>query len=260
MSGLEILSHPKAVSMADEWFQYATADHFWMQWRHHIVARALKCAGGRIDRALEIGCGSGVAREMLERDFSFQVDGCDLNPTPLKMAKPGKGRLFIYNIFDQAPSLLKRYDAVFLLDVVEHIEDDTAFLTAGVQHLRPGGLLFVNVPAGPLFFSEYDRAAGHLRRYTAKSLSKLLQRCGVEVPTIWPWGLLMIPPLLARKMLVRRGKRADVIQKGFVPPNRIFREFLHGVKNIETSLPFPMPFGSSILAWGRLRTSAPQAN
>jgi hypothetical protein len=29
---------------------------------------------------------------------------------------------------------------------------------------------------------------------------------------------------------------------------------LHGMKNIETALPFPMPFGTSILACGRLRT------
>jgi hypothetical protein len=27
------------------------------------------------------------------------------------------------------------------------------------------------------------------------------------------------------------------------------------MKNVETALPFRMPFGTSILAWGRLRTS-----
>jgi hypothetical protein len=29
---------------------------------------------------------------------------------------------------------------------------------------------------------------------------------------------------------------------------------LHGLKNIETALPFPMPFGTSILASGQLRS------
>jgi SAM-dependent methyltransferase len=253
MSEIETLSQPQTVSMADDWFQFATADHFWMQWRHRLLVRALKRAGVPVRRALEIGCGSGVARDMLERDFDFPVDGCDLNRTALEMAKPGKGRLFVYDILDQASSLLGHYDAVFLLDVIEHIPDDTAFLSAALRHLRAGGLLVVNVPASMRLSSDYDRAAGHLRRYSATGLANLLDHCGIEIQAIWPWGLSMVPLLLARKTLLRRAKTADVIRAGFVPPNRISQLLLHGLKNIETALPFPMPFGTSILAWGRLR-------
>ena len=67
--------------------------------------------------------------------------------------------------------MLEHYDAVFLLDVIEHIPDDTAFLIAALQHLRRGGLIIVNVPASMLFFSDYDRVAGHVRRYTPGSLA-----------------------------------------------------------------------------------------
>jgi SAM-dependent methyltransferase len=263
MSNIEILSHPKPVSMADEWFQFATADHFWMQWRHRILARALKYADGPIDRALEIGCGHGVAREMLERDFGFPVDGCDLNRTALEMAKPGMGRLFVYDILDQEPTLLGRYDAVFLLDVIEHIRDDAGFLVAASRHLRTGGLLIVNVPAHRRLASDYDRVAGHLRRYTPSGLVNLLDLCGMETQACWQWGLLMIPLLLVRKALLRRANtnKADTtLQRGFVPPNRIARLLLDGLKNIETSLPFPMPFGTSILASGRLRAPAPRVD
>jgi SAM-dependent methyltransferase len=253
MSQIETLSQPQTVSMAEEWFQLATADHFWMQWRHRLLVRALKRAGGPVQRALEIGCGHGVARDMLERDFSFPVDGCDLNRTALEMAQPGKGRLFVYDICDREPSMLGRYDAVFLLDVIEHIRDDTSFLVAASRHLRPGGLLFINVPASTLLFSEYDKAAGHVRRYTQGSLARLLGRCGVETQAIQPWGLLMVPLLFVRKAFLRRGKTADAIRAGFVPPNAVSRLLLHGMKNIETGLPFAMPFGTSILAWGRVR-------
>jgi SAM-dependent methyltransferase len=254
MSGIEILSQPQEVSMANEWFQFASADHFWMQWRHRLVVRALKRAGGRLQRALDIGCGHGVARDMLERDCDFLVDGCDLSRTALELAKPGKGRLFVYDIFDNAPSMLGHYDAIFLLDVIEHIPDDTAFLAAALRHLRPGGLLIVNVPANMLFFSDYDRVAGHVRRYTPSNLGRLLSRCGVRIQAIWPWGLPMVPLLLVRKTFLRRAKTGDVIRKGFVPPNWATRWLAHGLKDIETALPFPMPFGTSILAWGRLRT------
>ena len=239
--------------MANEWFQFATADHFWMQWRHRLLVRAIRRSGIRVRRALEIGCGRGVARDMLERDFDFPVDGCDLNRTPLEMANPGKGRLFVYDILDQAPSLLGRYDAVFLLDVIEHISDDAGFLSAALRHLRVGGLSIVNVPASMRLSSEYDRVAGHLRRYTSNGLADLLNRCGIEIQAIWPWGLSMVPLLVARKFLLRRAKTADIIRSGFVPPNGISRLLLHGLKNLETAFPFPMPFGTSILACGRLR-------
>ena len=92
MSMIETFSEPQAVSMADEWFELATADHFWMQWRHRLLLRALKRAGDRVRHALEIGCGHGVARDMLERDLGIPVDGCDLNRRALETAKPGKGR------------------------------------------------------------------------------------------------------------------------------------------------------------------------
>ncbi len=246
MSAIETLSQPQAVSMADEWFQFATADHFWMQWRHHLIVRAVKRSGAVLQRALEVGCGNGVARQMLERDLGIAIDGCDLNQPVLETAKPGRGRLFVYNIFDQEPSLLERYDAVFLLDVIEHIRDDSAFLTAALRHLRQGGLLVVNVPAGMLLFSDYDRVQGHVKRYTARSLVALFDQCGIETGGVQPWGLLMVPFLLARKALLRRG---------FMPPNAIARRLLHSMKNVETVLPFRMPFGTSILAWGRLRTS-----
>ena len=203
--------------------------------------------------ALEIGCGHGVARQMLERDLGIPVDGCDLNRTALATAKPAKGNLFVYNILDQKSSLLGRYDAVLLLDVIEHINDDAAFVRAALRHLRSGGIVAVNVPANMMLFSDYDRVAGHVRRYTRHGLRGLLESCGVEIQGIQPWGLLMIPLLLARKTLLRRAKQADVIRTGFVPPNSLSQLLLHGMKNIETSLPFRMPFGTSILAWGRLR-------
>ena len=213
MGVIETFSKPHAVSMADEWYEFATADHFWMQWRHRLLVRALKRAGDRVRNALEIGCGHGVARDMLERDLGIPVDGCDLNRMALETAKPGKGQLFLYNILDQKPSLLGCYDAVFLLDVIEHINDDAAFLRAALRHLRSGGLVAVNVPANMVLFSDYDRAAGHVRRYTPGGLRKLLESCGVDAPAVEQWGMLMTPLLVIRKALLVEQSQA----KGFEP-------------------------------------------
>src|SRR5262249_16048828 len=161
---------------------------------------------------------------------------------------------------EQAPSLLGRYDAVFLLDVIEHIHDDTRFLIAAARHLRPGGFLFINVPANMWLASDYDRVAGHLRRYTPSALINLLPLFDMETEGTCQSELSMVPLLLARKALLRPAnrKRAEAtLRRGFVPPNRMAQLLLHGLKTIETALPFPMPFGTSILAWGQLQIAAP---
>ncbi len=139
-----------------------------------------RAANTPLQRGMEIGCGSGVARRMLEKDLGIPVDGCDLSRAGLEMAEPGRGRLLFYNILDLEPSLLSHYDALFLLDVVEHIPDDEAFLAAALQHLRPGGIVVVNVPASMMLFSQYDRVTGHVRRYTRSSLARLFRACGVR--------------------------------------------------------------------------------
>lgn len=256
MSEIETLSEPKAIGMADDWFQFATADHFWMQWRHSGVLSALKSTNVPIQRALEIGCGNAVARGMLERDLGVPVDGCDLNRAGLEMATSGHGRLLFYDVLDQEPSMLGQYDAVFLLDVVEHISDDVAFLTAALRHLRPGGVIVVNVPASMLLFSQYDTVTGHVRRYTRRSLAQLFRDSGLEPEGLRHWGLLMVPVLLARKARLRIVSPAETMRIGFSPPNRVARLLLRGLKIIEMAVPFAMPFGTSLLAWGRLHPAS----
>jgi 2-polyprenyl-3-methyl-5-hydroxy-6-metoxy-1,4-benzoquinol methylase len=255
MTEIETLSQPKAVAMADDWYQFATEDHFWMQWRHFEVLRAVKLANVPIRRALEIGCGRAVARGMLERDLGVPVDGCDLNNAGLGLAKPGLGRLFFYDILDQEPSMVGRYDAVFLLDVLEHITDETAFFTAALRHLRVGGVMIVNVPASMLFFSQYDTVAGHVRRYRHSTLAKVFREAGLKPEALRYWGLLMVPLLLARKARLRAISREETIRCGFLPPNQLARRILGGLMRLETSFPFPVPFGTSLLAWGRVQTA-----
>ncbi len=252
MSEIENLSAPRAVAMADDWYEIATEDHFWMQWRQREVLRAIKSSGVTIQRALEIGCGRAVARGMLERDLGVPVDGCDLNSAGMTTAQPGLGRLLFYDIFDQEPSMLGRYDAVFLLDVLEHIEDDKSFLAAAVRHLRPGGVLIVNVPASMLLYSRYDTVAGHVRRYRSATLSKVFRETGLRPEVLRYWGMSMVPVLLVRKVCLSTMGAEETIRFGFAPPNRAVNLVLSSLMKIETALPFPAPFGTSLLAWGRL--------
>ena len=85
MSVIETLSPPQPVSMANEWFQFATADHFWMQWRHHLIVRAVKRSGAVLQRALEVGCGLGLPG-IVALSMGLQVTFSDYDACALRFA------------------------------------------------------------------------------------------------------------------------------------------------------------------------------
>ncbi len=237
--------------MADEWFEFAKADHFWMQWRHRVLRQQLKRLDVPIRSALEIGCGHGVVRQMLEDELEIPVDGCDLNRHALEMAEKGRGRLLVYDIFDQNEKMLNAYDMILLMDVIEHIDDDTAFLATSLRHLKPNGIVVVNVPAHMSLYSQYDEVAGHKRRYDSRGMKELFRVVHVRPISIVQWGFSLIPLLLARKVVLSFVSRERTIRTGFEPPNRLVSKMLGAMQAIETAMPFSMPIGSSLFAIGQ---------
>jgi SAM-dependent methyltransferase len=67
-----------------------------------------------------------------------------------------------------------RFDTVLYIDVLEHVEDDAVELAAAARVLRPGGVLIVLAPAHAWLYSPFDRAIGHHRRYTRRSLEQVV--------------------------------------------------------------------------------------
>lgn len=62
------------------------------------------------------------------------------------------------------------FDTILYIDVLEHIEDDLGEMRQALTHLSPPGKIVVLSPAHPWLFTEFDRALGHYRRYTRRSL------------------------------------------------------------------------------------------
>ena len=68
-----------------------------------------------------------------------------------------------------------------MINVLEHIQDDSAVMAGLFRLLRPGGHLLVFVPALPWLFSDMDVALGHRRRYRKGDLVDLAGAHGFEV-------------------------------------------------------------------------------
>jgi SAM-dependent methyltransferase len=72
-------------------------------------------------------------------------------------------------------------DLAYTLNVLEHIADDGAAVAGLARKLKPGGRLFVYVPAFPVLFSAMDRKVGHFRRYRRAPLVGLVAGAGLSV-------------------------------------------------------------------------------
>jgi 2-polyprenyl-3-methyl-5-hydroxy-6-metoxy-1,4-benzoquinol methylase len=201
MRNITYLSSPTDVSMGDQWFQIVDLDHFWIRRRFEVFRRL---AGGLIGGArelAEIGCGHGLLQRQVEGSYGREVTGFDLNENAL-IKNLSRSAVFCYDICKKNSEFQKRFDLVFLFDVLEHINDEDQFLGALNFHLAPGGKLVVNVPAGQWLYSAYDLAVGHKRRYSIRSLRDMAERNSLEINEWSYWGFPLVSALMLRKLWI----------------------------------------------------------
>jgi SAM-dependent methyltransferase len=73
------------------------------------------------------------------------------------------------------------FDAVIMVNVLEHIENDSLVLKLVYRMLRPGGYLLIFVPAMPALYGSLDKKFGHYRRYTKTGLGTVCGKAGYEI-------------------------------------------------------------------------------
>jgi len=195
------LSPAMPVNMGDWWFDVANVEHFWIRRRFEVMKRLADSEIRGAKYQAEIGCGHGLLQRDIEDSYHIPVSGFDLNTIALEKNVSLKSPLFCYDIHQRDPQFRAHFDLLFLFDVLEHIEDEGRFLQSVKYHLAPRGTLVINVPASQMLYSDYDRAAGHVRRYSLEQLVNVARQNGMEVRTAAYWGLPLVPLLLLRKMM-----------------------------------------------------------
>ncbi len=106
---------------------------------------------------LEIGPGHGLFLFFAARQSRLaRIEGWDVSPTSIAntgsaLATLGVQRpvdLKLVNLFDApAAGAAGGFDGIVMSEILEHLEDPVAAMRAASRHLKPGGRLWVNVPA-----------------------------------------------------------------------------------------------------------------
>lgn len=218
-------------------------------WWYFGRARAIRALFKRanVEKAngsvLDFGAGFGGMFNELKRLGS---DVYAYEPDTMACAEAGtRGYKATYSTREEA--LSRRYSIIGLFDVVEHIEDDNAFLQSLHEALMPDGLLIITVPAFPFLWSEHDVMNKHFRRYTRQSLTTALQTTGYKIIAISYWNMLLFFPAALVRLVGRSG--SSTLARGFL------NWVLSLVVAAESFLiqMFSLPFGISLVAIVRKR-------
>jgi SAM-dependent methyltransferase len=174
--------------------QMARAQNY-QRWQFQMVAPFL---GGQV---LEVGGGIGNFTPQLASVAQF-VTSIEPNEycfnqlrekiVPFKNA--AAFRVTVESLHDAVPAG-KKFDAIVLMNVLEHIKDDHAVLAELQKHLASDGRIVVLVPAGQWAFGPTDVRLGHYRRYTKPYTRALVAGLQMELEKIryynfvgiWGW-------------------------------------------------------------------------
>lgn len=174
-------------------------------WKHYLARRLRPHIAGDV---AEVGAGIGAMTEVLcgstamswlclEPDprMAARLDGAiadgDLHP----VCRAHEGGL---DTLADAPA----FDTILYIDVLEHIENDRAELAAAARRLRPGGSLIVLSPAHQWLYSPFDRAIGHVRRYSLRDRARL-RPTGMALVAAEYLDSVGLAASLANKLLLR---------------------------------------------------------
>jgi hypothetical protein len=125
---------------------------------------------------LDFGAGSGTFSDMVT-DQAARPECLEPNQL-LASSLTGRGYTVVADVEQLAEN---RYDYIYSLNVLEHVEHDVEVLSELRTKLTDEGTLLIYVPAFQMLFSTMDTLVGHFRRYNRKTLTLVLQTAGFEV-------------------------------------------------------------------------------
>ncbi|HXH41297.1 MAG TPA: class I SAM-dependent methyltransferase [Thermoanaerobaculia bacterium] len=232
---------------------------FWFAHRNEVISAAVARFPPR-GAVFDIGGGNGfVAKALADRGYEVVLVEPSRDGT---LHAVGRGLMNVVSgTLADARFHHGTFGAAGLFDVIEHVEDDVAFLRALRPLLMEDAPLYLTVPAGQWLWSVDDEAAGHFRRYRRRTIAAALGAAGFEVLYVTCFfGLLTLPVALFRALPTRFGLRRPVdegsIGREHAANGGVGRKILARLLASETGIVtrgFSLPFGTSILVVARAR-------
>ncbi len=225
---------------------------FWFAHRNRMILEALRTFPPADGPLFDVGAGNGYVTAALQQ---AGVDAIAIEPNRAGAANAVRRgvRSVVCGALESAGFREATAGGIGLFDVIEHIEDDAAFLASATKYLKPGGRVYLTVPASQRLWSEEDVHAGHFRRYSLAELRSTLGRAGLSVDyATYFFSLLPLPVYLFRVLRRSRSAGAGQHHAGGAFTRRLIESaFRYETACVRHGLTIPL--GTSCLAVARVR-------
>jgi SAM-dependent methyltransferase len=198
---------------------------------------------------LDVGCGDGLFFDALGA-----LDGVDLvegvEPAAALVSSDGPHRDRIHVApFDARFEPGRRYSAILMLDVLEHLAAPEAALRHALDLLEPGGVFIATVPAFMALWTRHDDLNHHYRRYSKRSFGALAAAADLRIDEARYFFRWTVAAKLATRLVEALVPGAPASPT--VPPAPLNRA-LYLLSRLEERLigRLPVPFGTSLLVVG----------
>ncbi len=228
--------------------------HWWFAAKHRIVGNLIDRMlplqpDGRRAQVADLGCGCGMMLYKLKD--RYEVVGIDGSLKAIEFSALRGVPVKLGDFPDNIPLEQNSFDAVLLLDVLEHLERDVKTAQQAAKLLKPGGILICTVPAYEWLWSPRDEHHQHFRRYSGKRFRELMNATALKVELISFFNTWLFP-LAAAGRLTARLRKSDGMRDLRVPPQSvnatlatIFASERHLLGRV------PLPFGLSLMGIAR---------
>jgi SAM-dependent methyltransferase len=221
--------------------------HWWFVGRRKIIEAVLdkffkKSSSNNI---LEIGCGTGGNLALLST--YGKLTAVELFDEAIEIATKKNICPIHKGSIPGNLELEDKFDLICMLDVLEHIEDDSAAANYLASQLNPNGMLLMTVPAYMFLWSAHDEIHHHKRRYTRSGLEAIIINSGLKMKYSSYFNTFLFPIIFLARLagkLLNKAEASDVSM-----PSPIVNLALQSIFQLEKFMlkMTALPFGVSIL-------------
>jgi SAM-dependent methyltransferase len=236
----------------------AERNHFWFRGFRRFVRPLLRQAAAGATRPLDaLDCGAGTGANLRLLVEVARPFGVELAWTGLRHARAAGAPRLVRATVASLPFPTGRFDLVTSFDVLYCLEpdDERAAVAEMFRVLRPGGHVVVNVAAMPVLRGNHSVLSRERRRYTRRSLGRLLGAAGFDIRRMTYTNAALFPMMLGVRLVQRAaGLASEERAEGEITvPAPPVNAALSGLLAIEGAAlrAVNMPFGSSLLALAR---------